>query len=306
MALADWLPRALTHRLSAQLGQAVKAVQPAAGAFASDFAGVVTLADASAVFVKASADADRRADYATEASIDMRLPTGVDTPRLRGWFDHHGWIVLWFDVITGTLPAQPWTPTGAHAVVASLPHRARLLTPCPVPALRSVPEMVGPSFQVWQDLAAGRGRALSTDGLDAWTHAHLTRLAGWEHRWPNAIAGNSLCHFDPRADNYLLDRHGHAWVLDWSRGARAAWWVDLVTFLVTLAGDGYDAEHLFHTSVTTTEIDADDVNAHLAALAGYWTNACHEFRSNRPHTVLNYQQRSGAGALTWLRQRLHD
>lgn len=69
--------------------------------------------------------------------------------------------VLWFDAVDGALPAQRWTAPAVEAVLASIERRARLLTPCPVPSLRTIPEMVADkadAFTVWGDLLAGRPR----------------------------------------------------------------------------------------------------------------------------------------------------
>jgi hypothetical protein len=307
VSLDDWLPEGVAGRLVELLGQAVVGVRVADGTFASDFAAVLTLADSSAVFVKASRDPERRSDYEVEASIGESLPVGLATPALRGWFCQDQWIVLWFDAVSGSQPAQPWTPGDVEAVGAAIRRHAAQLTPCPVPSLRTIPEMVAGAhlFTVWGDLLAGRPRALAVADLDPWTLEHLPQLARWEARWADAVAGNTLCHFDPRADNFLIDRAGKAcWVVDWSRGCAGARWVDLATIAVTLAADGYDAEQIFNGGFDHGEVDADDVNAHLAALAGYWNNAVRQPRGNRTTELIDYQRRSAAGSLAWLRQRI--
>lgn len=298
------LPEPVVVRLVERLGQPIAGVQHAEGTFASDFAAVLTLADSSTVFAKASCDPDRRADYETEASIGESLPTGLSTPRFRGSLRQDRWIVLWFDAVSGSHPVQPWAPTVVDAVVAAIKQNSRMLTPCPVPSLRTIPEMVASAgiFTVWRDLLAGRPRALAVGDLDQWTLEHLPQLARWEARWAHAVAGDTLCHFDPRADNFIIDRtSGACWVLDWSRGSVGAHWVDLVTFAVTLAGDGYDAEQVFTRA--GGGVDADDVNAHLAVLAGYWNNAVHQPQGSKTSGLIDYQQRSAAGSLAWLRQR---
>lgn len=305
VSLDDRLPDVLTTRLIEQLGQPITGVQPAAGTFAADFAAVLTLTDSSTLFVKASSEPTRRADYRTEAIIGSFLPAGLFTPTLQGWFEHEQWIVLWFEAVDGVSPVQPWSPTAAEAVLAALRQRAELLSPCPVPSLRTIPDMVAGAgiFTVWRDLQDGRPRALTRAGLDPWAARNLSQLARWEARWGQAVTGDTLCHFDPRADNYLIDQSGRAWTLDWSRGCVGASWIDLATFAVTLAADGYDAEQIFKRNTDSTGIDPDDVNAHLAALAGYWCNAIHQPRGSRTDSLLSYQRRSAAGALAWLRRR---
>ncbi|GAB2580520.1 hypothetical protein GCM10027269_40260 [Kribbella endophytica] len=302
----DWLPGPLASQLVDRLGQPVTDVQPASGTFASDFAAVLTLKDASTVFVKASSDRARRADYEVESLIGGCLPTGLFTPKLRGWLTRGRWIVLWFDAVSGAPPVQPWQSQATDAVVAALSQHAVRLTPSPVPLLRTMSDMIAETgaFTVWNDLLAGRPRAVTKSDLDSWALSNLEQLAELEARWPIAVAGETLCHFDPRADNFLIDRDGRAWVVDWSRGCVGARWVDIATLAVTLAADGYDAERILERGTDRTSVDPNAVNAHLAALAGYWSNAIRRPRAGRDRSLLDYQQRSAAGALAWLQHRL--
>ncbi|MBC3761250.1 phosphotransferase family protein [Quadrisphaera oryzae] len=298
------LPAELVDVLRRELGRAPVAATAAAGVYASDAAAVVVLEDGEEVFVKASRDPERRHDYLTEARIGAQLPAGLVTPRLRGWTVDGAWVVLWFDALHAHLAAQPWTADDVAAVVAAVEARVALLVPSPVVPLRSVAEMVGPAFTVWGDLAGGRPRALAVDDLDAWTREHLDELAALEASWPGASAGEALCHFDPRTDNYLLDdATGAVWTIDWSRGCLAAPWVDLVTFLVTARGDGHDAAALFAASPLSCGAEARAVDAHLAVLAGYWTEAAFRARPDSFPELLDYQRRSLAGSLAWLRER---
>ncbi|MEU4806140.1 phosphotransferase [Actinosynnema sp. NPDC023587] len=277
----ETLPRHLTAELERRLGRTVAAVHPAPGVYASDFAAVLTLAGASAVFVKATRHR-HRADYRTEAAVASALPRELATPRLRCWFERAGWIVLCFDAVAGAPPAQPWRPGNVAAVLASLAHRARLLTPSPLRALRGLPELMAGTgrFTVWRDLAAGRPRALSPDRPTPWQADHLHHLAEREARRASAVAGTSLLHFDPRADNYLIDAAGRARVVDWSRACLGAPWVDLATFLPSAATDGHDPERLFATHPAGADVPPDDLDAYLAALAGHWADVVH--RPGRP------------------------
>lgn len=297
------LPGELVAVLERELGRTPVAASAAAGTYASDAAAVVVLDDGEEVFVKASRDPERRTDYETEAHLGAHLPAGLATPRLRGWTVDGDWVVLWLDALHAHLAAQPWTAAGVAAVVAAVERRVELLTPSPVAPLRSVAQMVGPAFTVWGDLAAGRPRALAVDDLDAWSREHLDELAALEASWPALSEGRTLCHFDPRTDNFLVDDDGTVWTVDWSRGCLGAPWVDLVTFLVTAAGDGHGAERLFCASPLSAEADDRAVDAHLAALAGYWTEARHRAAPDWDPELMDYQRRSLAGSLRWLRER---
>ncbi|WP_187279611.1 phosphotransferase [Quadrisphaera setariae] len=301
------LPATLVAVLERHLTSAPVTATAAAGTYASDAAAVVVLQDGEEVFVKASRDPERRADHLTEARIGAQLPGALPAPRLRGWTVDGEWVVLWFDALHAHLAAQPWTAPDVEAVVAAVERRGRLLTPSPVAPLRSVAEMVGSAFRVWNDLAAGRERALAVTDLDDWAREGLGELAALEAAWPAASAGETLCHFDPRTDNYLVDdATGEVWTIDWSRGCLGAPWVDLVTFLVTAQGDGHDAAALFAASPLSCGAEARAVDAHLAVLAGYWTEAAFRARPDSVPDLLAYQRRSLAGARTWLQERWAD
>lgn len=181
--------------------------------------------------------------------------------------------------------------------------RARLLTPAPLNSLRTIPQLMAGTgkFSVWRDLAAGRPRTVDVDKLTTWQRAHLDDLADWESRWETAVAGTSLLHFDPRADNYLIDANGCAWVLDWRRACRGAAWVDLTTLLPNLTADGHDPEQLFADHPAAAHAESEDVNAYLATLAGYWADTVH--LPNQPEPLRDLRERSGRGATEWLRRR---
>src|SRR5674476_1387581 len=72
--------------------------------------------------------------------------------------------------------------------------------------------------------------------------ARVEDLAALESDWAELAAGHTAVHFDMREDNLLITDDGQVLVCDWSWLALAAPWVDLVGLLVSVHGDGLDAE----------------------------------------------------------------
>lgn len=70
--------------------------------------------------------------------------------------------------------------------------------------------------------------------LDDWSQRHLEQLAELEAEAANAVEGNTLLHFDVRADNVLLSNE-QVWFFDWPHAHTGAAWVDAVGFAPSVA-----------------------------------------------------------------------
>jgi hypothetical protein len=153
---------------------------------------------------------------------------------------------------------------------------------------------------VWRDLLSGLGRGVDLVSLPRWCEQNLELLASLEARWVEASVGSALLHFDPRADNQLIDDVA-LWLIDWSRSCRGAPWVDLVTLACSLHADGHDMSAALEHQPVPGPAQAHQVNAYLAALAGYWLEVS---ATPDPHAPQRYQRRAARGAVALLRHRL--
>jgi hypothetical protein len=81
-------------------------------------------------------------------------------------------------------------------------------------------------------------RAAPPEGLDEWSRRHLEKLADLEALAPGAAVGDTLLHFDIRADNVLIGPDGRVWFFDWPHAYVGAAWFDTVAFApcVTMQG----------------------------------------------------------------------
>ncbi len=117
------------------------------------------------------------------------------------------------------------------------------------------------------------------------------------------MAGSTVVHTDLRDDNLLLLDDGRALVCDWNWPALGAAWVDTVTLLVGPYGDGLDVESLLAASPLTRDVPAEQIDAFLAGLAGYFLTASTQaVPTTSPH-IRDAQRWQGEVCWDWLSVR---
>jgi hypothetical protein len=307
------VPRHIQHAFEAWADSpVVEAVSQSTG-FSPGVATHLRLADGRALFVKAvssAANPDAPRMHRREARIVGVMPEHLPVPRLR-WFydgddgeDDSGWVVLAFDVAHGRHPEQPWRLDQLELVLDGLAELAERLTPSPLP--RGTARLAGHTLARhvcgWQQLTVSDGPDV-VELLDDWSRRNLEALAELESRAPQAVSGNTLLHFDMRADNLLIG-DGQVWFFDWPHACEGAAWFDVVGFIpsVVMQG-GPPPEEVFARYRLRGAADADAVNCALASLAGYFTR--HALLPPPPGlpTLRAFQAAQGTIARRWLAQR---
>ncbi|MEU4845940.1 phosphotransferase [Streptomyces gilvosporeus] len=303
------MPPALRAALEQRLGAPVTRAVTCPGGFSPGVAAQLQLADDRRVFVKAvGSEPNTYAPelHRREARIAPVLPSHIPTPRLLTALDNHGWVVLTFQWVDGTMPTQPWRAPQLNRVLRALAALATAVTPTP-PALSAVlptaAESLADEFRGWRNLTQQRNAGLPLDGLDPWAAAHLDTLAELESGWTQAVRGDALAHCDLRADNILLTRQ-EVHLVDWARATLAAPWLDLLFLLAPapLHG-GLSPDTAFAAHPAAAEADPSDVTIALTALTGMLID-----RSRRPPppgipTLRRFQAVQARTALQWLRRR---
>ncbi|MFI6920859.1 phosphotransferase family protein [Nonomuraea spiralis] len=128
-------------------------------------------------------------------------------------------------------------------------------------------------LETWRALQRdGTYDTLSTAALGRWEREHLRPLADLELHWDELIVGDTLLHFDPRFDNILIDDHGTARLVDWSRACTGPAWVDLVCLLMQSDLGARDPQKIFLAGPAGRDADPLQVDAFLVALGSYWTH----------------------------------
>lgn len=301
------LPDHVRTGIEGVLGAPVVETTSEPGGFSPGMAARVVLADGRRMFVKAVNSARNvesvrllsvEARILTElADVDLRPPVVV--PALVGQYVHGDWIALVITEVDGRTPTIPWRTAELDRVVDAVQTLGECLTPTPL-AAASITEAYAKDLNEWRTLAATKEIPA---GLPPWAAANLNRLAELEAGWAAAAAGNTLLHLDLRADNLLLARD-QVFVVDWPHACVGAAWVDLLVMLPSVIMQGGDPERCWRRYPAGREVATDQVNAVLAALAGYFAVSATRPAPQELPRLREFQRVQGDAALSWLRERV--
>jgi|SRR5581483_3613 len=306
----DWLavPAQVRAAVEQGLGSTVVTAVSQPGGFSPRVAARLRLADGRRAFVKAVApmlNPDAPAFHRREARIVEALPAATPVPRLLGCYDESeaGWIVLVFEEVEGQPPAQPWRADELERVLAAMESLAPILTPSPLPSTiaGSASETFARSLCGWRRLRDEQPSPLSK--LDDWSRRHLPALIGLEAAAPAAVTGETLLHFDLRADNMLLTPE-QVWFVDWPHACVGAAWVDSVLFApsVRMQG-GPPPEQILARQVTSRSADPAAITAAIVAMAGFFTYQALQGPPPGLPTLRPFQAAQGVVAREWVAQR---
>lgn len=234
-----------------------------------------------------------------EARVVSQLPKSAPAPRLLWGYDEgdDGWVLLLFEDIEGRHPQEPWLNEELNRVLATLRQLADLLTPAPLAAL-SAGERFERGICGWRSLQQERPA-----GLDDWSRRHLDRLAALEATALEAISGDTLVHFDVRADNLLLTPE-RVFVVDWPHVCVGPAWVDLVCFAPSVEMQGGPSpEELLNRYLADRRADPDAITAAVASLAGFFTSGALQPPPPGLPTLRAFQAAQAVVARRWLAQR---
>jgi aminoglycoside phosphotransferase (APT) family kinase protein len=306
----DWqaVPTRIHRAVEAWAGCAVAHAASQPTGFSPGVAARLRMADGRTVFVKAIGpvpNPEAPSFHRREGRIVAALPPTAPVPRLLWSYDEGdgGWVVLVFENVDGQHPAQPWRTTELDRVIDALAAMAALLTPSPLPsgAVRRASDTFARSLRGWQPIRDAPSSHIGR--LDAWSARHLDGLADLELSAVVAVGGETLLHFDVRADNMLL-ADDRVWFVDWPHACVGAAWVDVVGFApsVTMQG-GPPPEEVIARHPACRTADPDAITATVAAVAGYFTHQALQPPPPGLPTVRAFQAAQGVVARKWLAQR---
>lgn len=275
------------------------------GGFSPGLAARLRTEDGARLFVKAAGpepNAQTPAAHRREASVAAALPRDAPVPRPLWSHDEGegGWIVLAFEDVEGTSPAEPWRAEELERVLDALVDLGDLLTPSPL-----APEMVGEAGD-WSVIAGRYWEKLIEDrlpGLDDWSTAHLEDLAKLEARAPRSVGGDTLLHLDLRADNLILTPE-QVLVVDWPHARVGAPWLDLVFFAPSVAMQGGpEPEDLLARHPHARRAEEAALTSTVAAVAGFFTREGLLPAPAGLPTLRAFQAAQGRVARGWLARR---
>lgn len=300
------LPHRLRTAIEERSGSAVVAARTQEGGFSPGVAARLQLANGGRVFVKAVAalpNPEAPTLYRREGRIVAAIPKSAPVPRLLWTLDDdpEGWVVLAFEDADGRQPAVPWRARELDVVLEALQVLAADLTPSP---LR--PPLVGDAADAFDgpELSWASLLAAPNPALDVWSARHLGALTALEATASEAARGDTLLHFDLRADNLLLTADGVR-VVDWPHAHVGQAFVDLVWFAPSVAMQGGPSPRdLVARYAPAREADPEALDAVIAGVAAYFTAASLQPPSPGLPTLRAFQAAQGEVARAWLAERM--
>lgn len=285
------------------LGAPVVEVRHATGGYSPGVTDALFGADGRAGFVKAvhpSINPESPGLLRAECRVLRGLPAGLPVAAPLAFLDEgeDGWVGVLLEHVDGVQPPLPWTDAAIGAALDSLDELARMLTPSPVAGLPTAAEALAPLVGGWSDLAG-------VDDLDPWLAERLDVLDQASLGVLDYVTGDTLLHYDLRADNLLLRADGRITVVDWAWGCVGAAWVDpalLGIEFVSAAAPGVDVDVWFARIAATHGIEARLIADLLAGVLGFFERVGRHPDPPGIPTLREFQRFQAAALREWLRR----
>ncbi|MGB1285616.1 MAG: phosphotransferase family protein [Aggregatilineales bacterium] len=304
----DDIPQKIRTLIEDHTGAKVIHAETQSGGFSPGVAARIQTADDRTFFLKAigtNINPTSIAFHRREVQINAQLPDNSFAPRLL-WShddaDDTEWIALLFDNVDGQCPVVPWQADELSQVIQALNTLSDTLTPSPL-APGIVPgsdEHFAKRINGWQHIRADDA---ARNQLDNWSQRHLDTLCDIEKDAPAAVAGETLVHFDIRADNIVI-ADDVAWFVDWPHASIGAAWLDVVLFAPSVAMQGgLSPEDLLQQHPPCQKADPDAITAAVASVAGMLTYRALQPAPRGLPTLRDFQKAQAVVTRDWLAQR---
>jgi Ser/Thr protein kinase RdoA (MazF antagonist) len=299
------LPAPARDAIELRLGSEVMSTASTGIGFTPGFASRLDLADGRRVFVKAASVVDdarygwRLSEAYREEIRKLRaLPSDLPAPALLWTVDDDiagvRWVILCFEYADGAPPRRPWRPDELCLVIDALAQLA--------PLVARAPDGLELSHfaEQFRDIEAWVAKVIERDGFSRW----LDEIAMLARESMTRCAGTAVVHMDLRDDNLLIGRGGKVWICDWNWPLLGASWLDLVCLLISVAGDGLDADAVLATHPLTRDVEPRSIDACLATLWLFFTTSMElPVPAHSPH-LRDHQVWYAEATEDWLHDRL--
>ncbi|HEY9294295.1 MAG TPA: phosphotransferase [Microlunatus sp.] len=236
------LPEQVKDWIADQLAAPINQVIDRRGGFSPGAAATVHAEDGSGLFIKAVTDAinvDSLQIYRNERDRGVRLPRRFGILKPTGSIElivnDQQWIVITFPLLGGTPPQHPWSAADALRCLDLASRLASELTPSPWPEDPDETRSMISFLSGWQKVAA--------DETDPWHSAvgdRLEDLVKAEQEMLTALPGDTLSHYDLRADNIMITEQEEVWFVDWAHARNTASWFDALVLIADIISSGAD------------------------------------------------------------------
>lgn len=297
------LPTPVRERIEQALGGRPASVRLAGGGFTRGFAARLGSDSGAELFVKAAGPQTPQvqAMYRQEARYSAALPPGVPAPEVVFADDVEDWTVTGFEAVQGDAVTLPMTPETVRQLLDTWAEAADALDPPPTAMVElGIGVKTGRSLHLFNAVASGERPPFA---LPPRLQGRIDELAALEAPIDAVIAADRISHTDLRPDNMLIG-DGRAWICDWTSPRYMAPWVDTTLMLLTVHGDGHDADSLFWNHPTAVGVTDEALDTMLAAMTGGllhgWSDRPENMISPAIHGMMRW---SGLAAADWLANR---
>lgn len=288
----EWkhLPPEVRSYIEGRLGSPVVTAESQGAGYTPGFASRLLGEGGQRLFVKAASKKAQRPfaeAYAEEARRLATLPKELPATHILWAHEDDAWVVLGFEDVAGRAPARPWNGPDLRACLTALERVAAAPPPAGLaPVHVELPSLVTGWQHVWKT-------------RPDWPH--LSEAASLAAMLPE-LPGDALVHCDARDDNFLITGDG-AVLCDWNWPVLGAPWLDAVVLMISVHGDGGDAELALTSTPLTSRVASQHVDAWLAAYAGFMLEAADRPVPPTSPFLRRHQAWYAAAAWSWLSRR---
>ncbi|WP_205327940.1 phosphotransferase family protein [Glycomyces sp. YM15] len=297
------LPAPVRHRIARELGDEPDSIRIAGGGFTKGFAARVRSGSGTEYFIKAAGPKtpEVQAMYRQEARYSAALPSGVPAPEVVFTDEVEDWTVTGFEAVQGDPVTLPMAPETVRQLLDAWAQAADALDPPPTALVQlGIGVKTGRSLKAFNAVASGEQPPFA---LPPRLQGRIDELAAFEAQIDTVIASDRISHTDLRPDNMLIG-DGRAWICDWTSPRYMAPWVDTTLMLLTVHGDGHDADSLFWRHPTAVEVTDEQLDTMLAAMTGGLLRGWSDRPENLISPAVDHMMRwSGLAAADWLANR---
>lgn len=292
------LPGPVRREIEVLAGGTVESAVSQGSGYTPGFASRLQLNNGQRVFVKAASSEHPWMIEAYQAEADKLRLLPVEVPAPDVIFERHcrvddrDWLIIGFTDIDGRPPDRPWREDQATAVLDTVASTSRALTPPPNGfEWLGLDAEFGANEAKWQTVVDQR---LAPEPLIKIGPALARNFLARHPR-------TTLVHCDLRDDNVIIG--SDVWICDWNFPVVGPRWIDAVSLLISVHGDGLDADRMLAWTGLVPDDERELVDGFLATLLAYFAIASRRPEVDNSPYLRTHQRWYEAATADWLLKR---